>query len=68
MVSEVVYSHHARQRMVLRGISRTEVEDALRIGTKARQDDHLVAAYRYFSGVYVLRGRRCFVITVKPRW
>ncbi|MGP8072662.1 MAG: DUF4258 domain-containing protein [Thermoplasmata archaeon] len=68
MTYEVVYIQHARQRMVLRGISRAEVEEAIRLGTKSRREDRLVSTYRYFSVVYVLRGPKCFVITVVPRW
>ena len=68
MTLEVVYSRHARQRMVLRGISSSEVEAAIRAGTKSRQEGRIVSAYRYFEVVYVIRETRCFVITVKPRW
>lgn len=68
MAHGVVFSHHARQRMVLRGISRVEVESAIRLGSKSRQGDLIVSTYRYFEVVYALRGQRCFVITVKPRW
>jgi hypothetical protein len=68
MALRVVYSSHARQRMVLRGISSSEVEEAIRSGSKTRQDGRIVSTYRYFSVVYVIRGTRCLVITVKPRW
>lgn len=68
MAFRVVYSRHARQRMVLRGISRVEVETAILLGSKVRQNGRIVASYRYFSVVYLIRGRKCFVITVKPRW
>jgi Domain of unknown function (DUF4258) len=68
MAYTVVYSHHGRQRMVLRGISRAEVEDAIRLGSKSRQDGRIISAYRYFSVVYILRGSKCYVITVVPRW
>jgi hypothetical protein len=68
MTYTVVYSKHARERMVLRGISSTEVEEAIRIGGKSRQEGRIVSTYRYFSVVYALRGSRCYVITVKPRW
>lgn len=68
MTPEVVYSRHARQRMVLRGISRREVEAAIRSGAKSRQEGRVVASYRYFEVAYVVRGERVFVITVKPRW
>jgi hypothetical protein len=68
MAKTVVYSHHARQRMVLRGISSAEVELALTLGAKSRQGNRVVAAYRYFEVVYVVRGPRIFIVTVKPRW
>ncbi len=68
MTLEVVYSRHARERMVPRGISSAEVEAAIRFGTKSRQAGRIVSAYRYFGVVYVVRGARCLVITVKPRW
>jgi hypothetical protein len=65
---EILYSRHARQRMVLRGISRREVELAIRSGSKVRQEDRIVATFRYFEVVYVVERNRIFVITVKPRW
>lgn len=68
MAYRVVYSRHARQRMVLRGISRVEVEQAIRLGSKVRQNGKIIVSYHYFSVVYLIRGKRCFVITVKPRW
>ena len=64
----ILYSQHALQRMVFRGISRREVEQAIRSGSKSRQDGRVVASFRYFDGVYVVRRRRIFVIAVKPRW
>lgn len=68
MAYQVVYSRHARQRMALGGISRVEVEEATLVGSKTRQEGKIIASYRYFSVVYLVRGERCFVITVKPRW
>lgn len=62
------YTRHARQRMVLRGISRREVEEAGRLGAKSHQDGRLISAYRYFEVVYQLRKGRWIIITVKPRW
>ncbi len=68
MTYQVVYSRHARQRMVLRGISRVEVEQGILRGSKGRQDGKILASYRYYSVVYFLRGKRCYVITVELRW
>lgn len=68
MTRRVLYSSHAVERMVLRGITRAEVETAIRSGSKSRQGDRIVAAYRYFEVVYVVQGDTVLVITVKPRW
>lgn len=54
--------------MVLRGISRKEVDEAIRKGTKRTQDGKIVASYRYFEVVYVVRRDGIWVITVQPRW
>jgi hypothetical protein len=68
MARRVLYSQHAVERMVLRGITRNEVELAIRAGSKSRQGDRVISAYRYFEVVYVVRGEDLLVITVKPRW
>jgi len=64
----ILYSRHARQRMILRGISEREVQDALRKGTKRTQEGTIVASYMYFEVVYVVRGQDIRVITVQFRW
>ena len=68
MAGRILYSRHARQRMILRGISEREVRDAIRKGTKRTQDDKIGASYTYFEVVYVVRGENTFVITVQFRW
>jgi hypothetical protein len=68
MTRRIMFSRHARQRMILRGISGREVVEAIRKGTKRSQDGKIVAAYLYFEVVYVLRGDDILVITVTPRW
>ncbi len=64
----IFFSRHARQRMVLRGISEREVHDALRKGTKRTQGGKIVASYSYFEVVYVVRDGDVWVITVQFRW
>ncbi len=64
----ILYSRHARQRMILRGISEREIRDALRKGTKRTQDGKIVASYMYFEVVYLVRGQDIWVITVQFRW
>lgn len=64
----ILFSAHARLRMVERGVSVEEVKLAITKGTKRRQDDKIVAAYQYFEVVYRKADDDIFVITVKPRW
>ncbi len=54
--------------MVERGISASEVREAVKKGTKRRQEDRIVASYRYFEVVYRREEDLVFVITVQPRW
>lgn len=64
----ILYSRHARERMILRGISDREVDEATRKGTKRTQDGKVIASYGYFEVVYVVRGENIPVITVQSRW
>lgn len=65
---KITYSKHARQRMILRGISSHEVSEAIRKGKKRMQKDSIVSTYLYFEVVYKVIGDTIRVITVKPRW
>jgi len=62
------YLKHARFRMVERGISEKEVENAIIKGRKHIQDDKIISSYSYFEVVYKKIGEIVYVITVKPRW
>ncbi len=67
-MSQIRYSKHARVRMIERGISHTEVKNAINKGAKRLQDRKIVSAYSYFEVVYRKAGEKIYVITVKPRW
>ncbi len=65
----LLFSRHAREQMVARGIGEALVEEAIKKGSRRlQQPNKIVAEYRYFSVVYRKAGKDCFVITVKPRW
>jgi len=64
----ILFGRHARVRMVERGISASEVREAITKGTKRRQEARIVASYRYFEVVYRREADLVFVITVQPRW
>lgn len=68
MPRPIPFSRHARQRMILHGISARDADGAIKKGTKRTQDGRIVASYLYFEVVYVARGEDIWVITVKPRW
>ncbi len=65
----IFYSKHAREKMVERGISEREVQEAISAGSKSIQfKDKIVSDYQYFSVVFKKINDDVFVITVKPRW
>ena len=64
----IILTKHARERMVLRGISLEEVKDAIMKGGKRIQDGKIVATYRYFEVVYKKVSGVFVVVTVTPRW
>ena len=65
----IKYSKHARERMVERGISVNEAEEAIRKGSKELQKpDKILHHYKYFVVVTKKIKNDYFVITVKSRW
>lgn len=65
----ILYSKHAREQMIARGIDEELVQEAIKQGSKYLQyPNKIVSEYRYFSVVYKKFGQNIFVITVKPRW
>jgi len=64
----VKYSKHAREKMIERGISVNEVEQAIKLGAKELQKpNRILYHFRYFVVVTKKIEGEDFVITVKPR-
>ncbi len=64
----IKYSKHARERMVLRGISEKEVEEGIKRGSKELQKPNkILSHYKYFCVVYKKIKDNIYVITIKPR-
>lgn len=64
----IKYSRHARERMILRGITKKEVEDGIKMGSKELQKpDKILSYYKYFCVVYKKIKDKVYVITIKPR-
>ena len=65
----IIFSKHGRERMVERGISVNEVEDAIKRGAKELQKPNKVLHhFRHFTIVTKKYRGNDIVITVKPRW
>ena len=64
----IKYSRHARLRMIERGISEKEVNDAVNKGTKRRQGKKIAATYRHLEVVFKKVKEDYYVITVMARW
>lgn len=66
---ELLFTHHARQRMIERGVSVSEVEQAIQWGSKQLQGEgRLASNWGYIGVVYIKLKNRIIVITVKLRW
>ena len=65
---EIILTKHARERMIVRGISLEEIKNAILKGSKRIQDGKIIATYRYFEVVYRRADDMFVVITVTPRW
>jgi len=65
---QLIFSKHAEDKMVERGINQAEVKKAIVAGSKYFQEpDKIVAEYSYFSVVYKKIADTYFIITVQPR-
>ncbi|MDP7323388.1 MAG: DUF4258 domain-containing protein [Candidatus Woesearchaeota archaeon] len=65
---KIYYSKHTRDRMVLRGISAEDIEEAIKRGSKELQKpDKILSYYKYYCVVYRKIKDKIFIITIKPR-
>jgi len=65
---EIEVSQHAKEQMVDRGFSKTEVEECIRCGSKTIQDGKITSIYRDYKVVYKKIKERYFIITIMYRW
>jgi hypothetical protein len=64
----VMYSRHARLRMVERGKTEKEIKEAILKGSKTIQDGKIIASYRNVRVVFRKMNEDCYVITIMLRW
>ncbi len=64
---ELILTLHAKEQMVERGISRQQIIDAIKKGSKVVQTDGFLASYGYIKVAYKIRGDKNIVKTVMLR-
>ncbi len=62
-----VFTEHAREQMMTRGVEPHEAIRVIEQGSKTRQTDGLLASYGYIQVAYKVRGTVTFVKTVMLR-
>jgi len=66
---KIMYSKHARERMIERGISENEVEEGIRRGSKTLQKPNkILFNYKYYAIISKKINDVYYIITVKLRW
>ena len=61
---EFVLTLHAKEQMVERGISKQQVIDTIKKGSKVVQTDGFLASYSYIKVAYKIKGDMYIVKTV----
>lgn len=64
----VKYTKHAEEQLLERSFLAKEVEDAIKRGTKYRQNGKFVSEYKDYRVVYKQKNDIYYVITVMYRW
>ncbi len=64
---ELILTLHAKEQMVERGVSRQQVIDTIKKGSKVVQTDGFLASYSYIKVAYRIRGDKYIVKTVMLR-
>ena len=63
----LILTLHAKEQMVERGVSKQQVVDAIKRGSKAVQTGGFLASYSYIKVAYKIRGDTYIVKTVMLR-
>ncbi|MFH1915938.1 MAG: DUF4258 domain-containing protein [Nanoarchaeota archaeon] len=63
----LVFTYHAKEQMVKRGVSKQQVIDCIIKGSKTKQTDGLLASFGYIRVAYNVRGERYIIKTVMIR-
>mgnify|MGYP001323042335 CR=1 FL=1 len=63
----LVFTFHAKEQMVARGVSKQQVLDCLKKGSKVKQTDGLLASFGYIQVAYKVKGETYVIKTVMLR-
>ena len=63
----LIFTHHAKQQMITRGISEKQVKNCLQKGSKIKQTKGLLASYTYIQVAYKVIGEKYIIKTVMVR-
>ena len=64
---ELILTLHAKEQMVERGVSKQQVVDTIKKGSKVVQTDGFLASYSYIKVAYKMKGDKYIVKTVMLR-
>jgi len=64
---DVLFTRHAKEQMVARGIEKQQILDCIRRGSKTRQTDGLLASHGYIQVAYKMQGNTYIIKTVMIR-
>ena len=63
----LIFTLHAKEQMVERGISKRQVTDTIHKGSKVVQTDGFLASHSYIKVAYKIRGNTYIIKTVMIR-
>ena len=55
---ELLFTLHAKQQMIERGVGKQQILDVIKKGAKVRQTDGLLASYGYIQVAYKIRRKK----------
>jgi len=64
LIGDLLITKHAQEKMLIEGISATQICEAIERGSKFQQTEGLLVRYSYFSVAYRRLGQKYVIKTV----
>ncbi len=61
---QLIFTKHAKDQMLVRGVDEDQIINAMQRGAKVKQTDGLVAVYSYVKVAYKISGESYIIKTV----